>query len=120
MKQILSDYLRIFAVMGAFWMVVVFAVVWAQEAHADGNDEAFIRDLRGHGLTFPNDDYALNAGHSVCADEARGLTDDDIVKGAQADPEVEIGPQDVQFIVDAAEKYFCPQFADKPKGGFLT
>lgn len=42
------------------------AIGMAAPAHADGNDQTFLAQLRAAGITYQNPALAVNAGHSVC------------------------------------------------------
>ncbi|MCV7379039.1 hypothetical protein A5672_06375 [Mycobacterium alsense] len=84
----------------------------APTAHADGNDDAFIRVLHSHGIAHETPASAIAAGHLVCRQLDLGKTQDQIAMDVMNSSTLD--GDHSGFFVAVSERAYCPQYADIP------
>lgn len=100
-------FYKLFAVLVLFGAIVAAAVIWAQDAHATPTDNLYLRDLDSAGVTYPDDQYAIDAGHEICRVLPHWSVPD---LAADIDKKSGLDATRSQDLVDAAITYYCPKF----------
>lgn len=78
------------------------------------NAEAqYMIDMASHGIVPIDDNYqtSLAWGYAVCTNHQAGMTDMQIAGVILKDPRNKIALSDAQAVINAAEKYLCPDNA---------
>lgn len=91
-------------------------------ARAD-TDDAFLAQLRNHGIQYSSDDYAIGMAHAICSDLYGGTTPDNeaqqIADTKQASGWT-ITLANSQYLVGSAIGFYCPDPAHPTNDAFLA
>jgi hypothetical protein len=84
----------------------------AATAHADTNDDKFLKALKSEGITdHVSANHAIEAGHMVCQKLDQGMTPNQVaadVLNSSSTPAYHAG-----YFVGVSIKEYCPQYAPK-------
>ncbi|HWF30167.1 MAG TPA: DUF732 domain-containing protein [Mycobacterium sp.] len=84
-------------------------------AHADNNDDKFLKALKSEGITdHVSANHAIEAGHVVCQKLDQGMTANQVaadVLNSSNMPAYHAG-----YFVGVSIKEYCPQYAPKESG----
>ncbi|WP_169714640.1 DUF732 domain-containing protein [Mycobacterium celatum] len=74
-------------------------------AHADSQDDAYLKALAAVGITDYSSDTLVTAGHMVCAYKTAGAAPWQTQNGLMG---YGIAPQDLDAVANAAVSAYCP------------
>jgi hypothetical protein len=77
-------------------------------AHADSNDDDFLRALHRQGVTG-GDQALINLGHVICDMRSDGYSENAVMSFGKLHGN-NMSDQDVKVIVNSAEAAYCPEY----------
>jgi hypothetical protein len=80
----------------------------AAPAWADTNDDAFLKALKGHGITATSDQAMITVGHLVCKQLSKGMSVNAVVAQAELYGN-SMSESDAKFLVQTASAAYCPE-----------
>ncbi|OBG22816.1 DUF732 domain-containing protein [Mycobacterium sp. 852002-51057_SCH5723018] len=81
----------------------------AGAAAAGTVDDAFVAQMKSHGIAFSSPDQAVNQGHQVCTELAAGKNAAAIT--IETMDRAHLNPRQAGYFVGAAAQAYCPQFS---------
>jgi hypothetical protein len=93
-------------------MLLVPATIFAIPAKAETGDQDFLTAMHGRGISgVHGDNDLIIIGHQICRVRISGSTEQEVIDMLAPTAHGGLTPDDVVFMVKAAEHAYCPEGA---------